>query len=112
MSAIFMLFDVIGPLPIVTYYWRRSTTNDKSPSDLVSTLSATTVNGLGIPTAFRLRDDDTEVISRPRTGPGKVYRLGHTTRHRLERLPNINAETSPEIAQCSLNCSEPSETNK
>jgi hypothetical protein len=30
------------------------------------------VNGLGIPTAFRLRDDDTEVISPPRTGPPYV----------------------------------------
>ena len=73
MSAIFMLFDVIGALPIVTYYWRRSTTTDKSPSDLVSTLGATAMYELDVPTAFRFPDHDTEVISALRTGPGKVY---------------------------------------
>jgi hypothetical protein len=68
-----MLFDVIGALPIVTYYWRRSTTTDKSPTDLVSTLGATAMYELDVPTAFRFSDHDTEVISAPRTGSGKVY---------------------------------------
>jgi hypothetical protein len=59
MSAIFMLFDVIGALPIVTYYWRRSTTTDNSPSDFVSTLGATAMYELDVPTAFRFPDHDT-----------------------------------------------------
>ncbi len=68
-----MLFDLIGALPIVTYYWRRSTTTDKSPTDLVSALGATAMYELDVPTAFRFPDHDTEVISALRTGSGKVY---------------------------------------
>jgi hypothetical protein len=41
--------------------------------DFVSACSAMPVYGLGLPTALRLRDDDTEVIATPRTGSGKVY---------------------------------------
>jgi hypothetical protein len=72
MSAIFMLFDVIGALPIVTYYWRRSTTIDKSPSDLVTTLGATAMYELRVPTAFRFSNYDIEVVSAFRTGSGKI----------------------------------------
>jgi hypothetical protein len=45
------------------------------PADFVSACGATTVYGLGLPTAFGLRDDDTEVIAALGTGTGKVY--GH-----------------------------------
>jgi len=43
--------------------------------DFVSTLIATTVNGLGISTAFGFRDYDTEVISAQWTGPAKYLAI-------------------------------------
>jgi hypothetical protein len=43
------------------------------PVDFVSALIATTVNGLGISTAFGFRDFDTDVISTHWTGPGELY---------------------------------------
>ena len=46
---------------------------NEHPVDLVSTVGATTVNGLGISTAFGFCDYYTEVMSAPRTGLGKVY---------------------------------------
>ncbi len=45
----------------------------KRPVDFVPTFGATTVNGSRIYTAFGFRDYDTEVISAPGTGPGKIY---------------------------------------
>jgi hypothetical protein len=43
------------------------------PVDFVSTLGATAMYELDVPTAFRFPDNDTEVISALRTGPGKIY---------------------------------------
>jgi hypothetical protein len=66
------------------------------------TLIATTVNGLGISTAFGFRDYDTEVISAHWTGPGEVF--SHHSKlnspnvsYNSELLPNIKAETGPGI---------------
>jgi hypothetical protein len=51
----------------------RPMTWKERPVDFVSTLSATTVNGLSIATAFGLGDDHTEVIAALGTGSGEVY---------------------------------------
>src|SRR5262245_43648617 len=59
--------------------------SNQRPVDFISASSTTTVNGLGIPTALRLGDHDSEVIAAPGTGAGKVY--GHTSRLTLEIGP-------------------------
>jgi hypothetical protein len=44
--------------------------------DFVSAVSATAAYGLDVTFAFRFPDNDTEVITAPRTGPGEVYSHG------------------------------------
>jgi|GEM_PF-4577671 len=66
------------------------------------TLIATTVNGLGISTAFGFRDYDTQVISAHWTGPGEVFSHQSSLTLQIpsynsEPLPNIKAETGPGI---------------
>ena len=63
--------------------------------DFVSTLGATTAYGLHVVFAFRFPNNNAEVISAHRTGPGKVYR--HRSSLALQILSYNSPEPSPNV---------------
>ena len=81
----------------------RAITWKERPVDFVSTLSATAAYRLNVAFTFRFPNNDAEVTSAHWTGPGKVYSHDSSLTLQIlsynsESLPNIKAETSPEIA--------------